>query len=211
MQEGDILEIFSAVNVKEVYGLAQGHAFLTFPSAQCKQKAQDLFNDMQLEGSTITLTPATELQASLACINASSAMVLVENLPSSVTNERLMELFQAYNIKKACVVTDCFSQSKGYAFLEFNSPKALATVLQVPFYEDGCLLKLKPCGSSIEQHQLEDFSVPTEQTVAHLEYTVIPYSAKWSEWQEVDAITDLDFTRPLRGNQEKGKKGRSTE
>ncbi len=79
----------------------------------------------------------------------SATMVFVGNLPFKVSGTDLEELFKDYSVASARIVKGKFGRSKGYGFVDFNSPQHQQKALD-EFKDavvDGRVIALKPAYS----------------------------------------------------------------
>ncbi|CAJ0824391.1 3432_t:CDS:2 [Entrophospora sp. SA101] len=94
--------------------------------------------------------------------------VFVANLPFSVTDESLKEIFNAYDVKSAHVV-QYRGQSKGFGFVELASEEEQSKVIEASrtFKSDGRELVVRIAMSNQHVQNEEDTTEKNEDPVAH--------------------------------------------
>lgn len=118
--------ILSCKVVTDESGSSKGYGFVHFETKEAADKAVAKVNGMMLNGKKVYVGPFLPRKERLKDQDMSNfTNVYVKNLDTSVTVDQLREAFAQYgNITNIAIMSDENGRSKGFGFVNFETPEA---------------------------------------------------------------------------------------
>jgi len=128
-QFGDILSC--KIELDET-GESKGYGYIQFATQEAADKAVVKVNGMMLNGKKVYVGPFIPRKERIAANSEKKfTNIFIKNLDESVDEPHLMEIFQKFgSIKSAIIMRDDQNKSKGFGFVNFDTPEGAQLAVQ---------------------------------------------------------------------------------
>jgi len=111
---------------------SKGYGYIQFASQDAADKSAQTVNGMMLNGKKVFVGPfVTKKERMVANSSKKFTNIFVKNLPDNYSIEKLKEMFTPFGqISSAAIAGEDAGQSKGFGFVNFESPDAAATAVE---------------------------------------------------------------------------------
>jgi len=105
---------------------SKGYGYIQYATQEAAETASKSVNNMMLAGKKVYVGPFISRKERIAQnISKEFTNIYIKNLNETVGDEQLQTLFSKFGtIKSAVIMKDSQGKSKGFAFINFDSPKA---------------------------------------------------------------------------------------
>lgn len=110
---------------------SRGYGYIQYANTESADRAVDKVNGMMLAGKKVFVGPFVPRKERVSQTNKKFTNIYVNNLEASLSDDELKSLFTEYgNIKSAVIMRDEAGKSKGFGFINFDTPEEAEKAVQ---------------------------------------------------------------------------------